>query len=159
MNWTAIRQCAIQAFKLGPDSAHDYEHWDRVEKYAIYLTAQNGGDSEVARIFALLHDCQRQSEGRDPEHGPRAAAMAEQLCGQLFQLSPERLRLLTLACRDHEAGYVSANPTIGACWDADRLDLDRVGITPDPALLSTAAGKRLALLRPFDRLRLVLKEI
>jgi uncharacterized protein len=32
-------------------------------------------------------------------------------------------------------------PTIGVCWDADRLDLTRVGIMPDPEFFSTAAGK------------------
>ena len=28
-------------------------------------------------------------------------------------------------------------PTVGTCWDADRLHLPRVSIVPDPALLST----------------------
>jgi hypothetical protein len=40
--------------------------------------------------------------------------------------------------------YVSADGTIGTCWDADRLDLPRVGIWPSAALLSTdAAGELL----------------
>jgi hypothetical protein len=30
-----------------------------------------------------------------------------------------------------------------ACWDADRLDLGRVGITPDPRRLGTKAGRNL----------------
>jgi uncharacterized protein len=33
---------------------------------------------------------------------------------------------------------------IGACWDADRLDLTRVGIIPDPDMMSTEPGKELA---------------
>ncbi|MCA9794566.1 MAG: hypothetical protein KC910_22315, partial [Candidatus Eremiobacteraeota bacterium] len=56
---------------------------------------------------------------------------------------------------DHEKGRVSQDPTIGACWDADRLDLDRVGKAPDPDLMSTPTGKKLALLRANDRRRLV----
>ena len=36
------------------------------------------------------------------------------------------------------------NPTIDACFDADRLDLGRVGITPDPNKMATAKGKELA---------------
>ena len=32
--------------------------------------------------------------------------------------------------------------TIQTCWDADRLDLGRVGITPDPSWLCTEAAKR-----------------
>jgi uncharacterized protein len=39
---------------------------------------------------------------------------------------------------------VSADVLIGMCWDADRLDLTRIGVTPDPALMSTPAGKRAA---------------
>jgi uncharacterized protein len=31
--------------------------------------------------------------------------------------------------------------TIQASWDADRLDLGRVGTTPDPARLCTAAAR------------------
>jgi hypothetical protein len=34
--------------------------------------------------------------------------------------------------------------TIQTCWDADRLDLGRVGIRPDPARMGTEAGKRIA---------------
>ena len=34
-------------------------------------------------------------------------------------------------------GCVHADPTIGTCWDADRLDLWRVGITPHARFLRT----------------------
>ena len=34
------------------------------------------------------------------------------------------------------------DPTIGTCWDADRLDIGRVGIIPHERFMSTAAGKR-----------------
>jgi uncharacterized protein len=36
---------------------------------------------------------------------------------------------------------VSADPTIGVCWDADRLDLPRVGRTIQPRLLNTGAAR------------------
>jgi uncharacterized protein len=39
---------------------------------------------------------------------------------------------------------VSEHPTIGTCWDADRLDLGRVGARPDPKYMSTEARKRAA---------------
>lgn len=41
-------------------------------------------------------------------------------------------------------GLTTTNPTIGCCWDADRLDLGRVGIEPDPELMSTDAGRKRA---------------
>jgi hypothetical protein len=31
--------------------------------------------------------------------------------------------------------------TVGVCWDADRLHLWRIAVTPDPSRLSTAAGR------------------
>jgi uncharacterized protein len=46
-----------------------------------------------------------------------------------------------LAIELHTAGQVSADPTVGACWDADRLHLPRCGITPNPDLFSTAPGR------------------
>lgn len=35
----------------------------------------------------------------------------------------------------------TGDPTIATCWDADRLDLLRVGIRPDPARLVTEAAR------------------
>jgi hypothetical protein len=37
---------------------------------------------------------------------------------------------------------LKGDPLVGVCWDADRLDLWRVGIKPDPRDLSTEAAKR-----------------
>jgi uncharacterized protein len=44
----------------------------------------------------------------------------------------------------HADGLVSEHPTIGCCWDADRLDLPRCGIRVDPVMLSTPAARRRA---------------
>ena len=38
-------------------------------------------------------------------------------------------------------GRVSDDPTIGTCWDADRLDLRRVAIVPKTGLMSTNPAK------------------
>jgi hypothetical protein len=34
----------------------------------------------------------------------------------------------------------------GACWDADRLDLTRIGLRPEPRFMSTAVGRSLSVL-------------
>jgi hypothetical protein len=53
-----------------------------------------------------------------------------------------RLRWPTcLALVDHDRGHVSDVATIGACRDADRLDLTRLGIAPRAELMSTEAGR------------------
>jgi uncharacterized protein len=46
--------------------------------------------------------------------------------------------------RRHAEGHTSDDPTIGVCWDADRLDLGRVGMRPRARYMSTAAGRKLA---------------
>jgi uncharacterized protein len=54
-------------------------------------------------------------------------------------LSDEDFERLLYACRFHNDGGVSSDPTVGACRDADRLDLPRVGITPQARYFSTRA--------------------
>ena len=44
--------------------------------------------------------------------------------------------------RLHSDGHTEAEPALRACWDADRLDLSRVGITPEPRYLCTEHGRR-----------------
>ena len=51
------------------------------------------------------------------------------------------LSLLCKACELHTVCHSTGNPTIDTCFDADRLDLMRVGITPDPEKMATERGK------------------
>jgi hypothetical protein len=60
----------------------------------------------------------------------------------VFALETERLELLCFALERHAFGEVSDDPRVGACWDADRLHLPRVGFAVDPTLLSTGAARR-----------------
>ena len=76
-----------------------------------------------------------------PLHGPRGAALARELRGEAFELEDEEMDLLAFACEEHTNGGVGPDPTMGVCWDADRLNLWRVGIRPDPRWLSTEAAK------------------
>ncbi len=71
----------------------------------------------------------------------RAAALAEQIGHEPLGLSVDELAALAHAMREHDRGRVTSDPLVGACWDSDRLDLPRVGITPDPRLLSTGTAR------------------
>jgi hypothetical protein len=124
-------------------SYHGKWHWEKVERNAATLAKNTkGADRTVVQLFALIHDCKRENEDHDPDHGHRAAAYARELFKEgLLNISESQLELLCEACKYHNDGQVSSDPTIGVCWDADRLDLPRVGITPNPNLLSTQAGK------------------
>ena len=156
MDWNELQQAVIAQFRLPRGrSAHAEDHWERVAKYGLHIATETGADIMVVRLFALLHDSQRFEESYDPEHGPRAARYARRLCGSAFELEPERLELLALACEDHDRGRTSTDLTIGTCWDADRLDLDRVAITPKSAYMSTIPGRKLADLHAYQRQKLV----
>ena len=58
--------------------------------------------------------------------------------------------LLYLAIRDHTAGYVHQDTTVSVCWDADRLELPRVGIPTNPDYLGTQAARDLLSRRRKD---------
>ncbi len=121
---------------------HGPEHWKRVAAAGAALAGDApGADLLVVLLFALFHDAMRLGDGRDPSHGSRAANLARELLEDGRVLSAERLSVLALACERHDDGGVSGDPTIGTCWDADRLNLWRVGVEPDPTLLSTAAAR------------------
>ena len=129
-------------FALGKDSIHGPWHWKRVEKNALELAEESGADILVVRLFAVFHDSKRRGESYDRNHGLRGAEFAQELRGQFFDLADERMKLLVRACEGHEKGKTSSDATIGTCWDADRLDLPRVGITPWSKYMSTEAGRR-----------------
>lgn len=121
---------------------HGPQHWQAVAHAGLYLAdATAGADREVVLLFGLFHDAMRLHDNHDPDHGRRAAVLVTQLAGRHFSLAPAAHGKLTLPCAGHADGFVSADPTIGVCWDADRLNLWRVGVEPDPRWLSTEAGR------------------
>lgn len=123
---------------------HGPEHWLHVFLYGARLAKQTpGADPRVVGLFAVLHDSRRVSDGHDSNHGHCAAKLAEGLRGKLFEATDGQTCLLKRALRLHADGLVEEDPTIGCCWDADRLDLPRCGIKPDPEYFSTVAAKEI----------------
>jgi uncharacterized protein len=127
-----------------PYSVHGPDHWRRVERNGCMLAARTGAVVTVVRLFALFHDSRRENDGHDPCHGLRGAGLATRLRGSRFHLSDEHFELLRYACEWHTEGHHHDDPTIGTCWDADRLDLGRVGMIPDPSYMSTEFGAEIA---------------
>ena len=120
---------------------HGPEHWRRVAENGLQLVVETpGADAEIVQTFAALHDSQRQNDGGDPQHGARAAELARTLA---LELDDAQLELLYFALSEHPHGLTSDDPSVGCCWDADRLDLVRLGRQPRAELMSTEAGKRL----------------
>ena len=133
--WEAVLSAATNP-TVSNSSVH--EHWSRVAANGLALaTETTGADKHVVSLFALLHDSMRENDSYDPEHGLRAAGLALELFA-LLKVDHHQLQCLTRALAEHDRGQVSDDPTIGCCWDADRLDLPRVGTTPDPRFFSHA---------------------
>jgi uncharacterized protein len=123
-------------------SIHGESHWQRVAAAGLSLLPQTpGAEPALVFLFALFHDSMRFNDSFDPMHGPRAAALARELRGGTFDLGDEEMDLLAFACEEHTNGGISKDPTVGVCWDADRLNLWRVGFEPIPAFLSTEAAR------------------
>jgi uncharacterized protein len=146
IEYQAIWEEVIFNFQCSLASIHGPSHWKRVERNGLQIATDNGADQDVVKLFAVLHDARRFDDDEDIMHGDRAAKYAETMraAGKLSDLDDGRFNLLQDALRRHAHGGITDSPTIGACWDADRQDLWRVGIIPATSLMSTDAGRRLA---------------
>ncbi|MEI6667549.1 MAG: hypothetical protein WCP29_05270 [Acidobacteriota bacterium] len=133
----------LKGYTLPQWGDHGVLHWARVMENGLRVADTIGADREVVTLFALFHDSRRRNEYRDNGHGLRGAEFAQSLRGTLVHLDDERFDLLFRACRLHTDGLIEGDPTMLACWDADRLDLARVGITPRPHRLCTDAAREL----------------
>ena len=136
-------------------SIHGEDHWKRVGAAGLALLPETPeADPSLVFLFALFHDSMRVNDSIDPMHGPRAAALARDLRGGPFDLGNEEMELLAFACEEHTNGKLGNDQTVGVCWDADRLNLWRVGFEPDPRFLSTEAARseeRIAWARHLQR--------
>jgi uncharacterized protein len=141
-NIQQILHAVLEDYALPWAGDHGVAHWARVLENGLLLAAETGADIEVVRLFAILHDSRRINENWDPDHGPRAAEFARTLRGRLFVLPDAEFRLLHRACAGHTHEHTHPDVTIQTCWDADRLDLGRVGVTPDPSRLCTAVAMK-----------------
>jgi uncharacterized protein len=127
-------------FKLDWQGIHGANHWARVLNHGKNIGQIRKADLLIIELFGFLHDSCRFNDGRDPEHGARAAEFAHGIHGDYFQLNAKQLDKLCFAMQNHSEGETSTDATIQTCWDSDRLDLGRVGIFPSPQYLSHEAS-------------------
>lgn len=124
---------------------HSSRHWFKVAQLGVLLAESEGVDPIVPLLFGFYHDCRRWNDGEDPDHGHRAALLAlEHHQKGWLNISGDQLSLLMFSCKHHNTGATDDDMVISACWDADRLDLPRVGIQTDPKYLRTKLGISLA---------------
>ena len=129
-------------FRIRWDGIHGVQHWSRVRLYGLRLARETGARTDVVEWFAFLHDAAREAEGFDHGHGTRAVALARDLRGPLLPIDDTGFDLLSHAMTHHSDGFQEGDVTVRTCWDADRLDLPRVGIESDPERLCTEPARR-----------------
>jgi uncharacterized protein len=143
-DFNKLRQIVSSQFVCDNFSIHGRTHWERVERNGIWIARRSNADDLVVRLFAWFHDSKRINNDTDDGHGKRGAEYVLSMRGKLFDLEDGALDLLVYACTWHTDQKRSNDPTIGTCWDADRLDLGRVGEIPNAYYMSTDFGKKVA---------------
>jgi len=133
-------------YKQSHNGFHGLEHWLRVLINGRLIAADSGADLEVVEHFALIHDVMRENENEDMHHGTRSANLSQALSGDWIHLDRWQLDQLYEACQYHSMGRLTHDVTIQTCWDADRLDLGRVGTRPNPTYLGTKIARDPAFL-------------
>lgn len=139
----AILKVILDGYALRVRGPHGVVHWARVLENGLRIAEATRAEREVVTLFALFHDARRIDEFDDPGHGLRGAELARSLRSSLVHLDDANFELLYEACRLHTDGLTEGDRTLLTCWDADRLDLGRVGILPQPHRLGTRAGRNL----------------
>lgn len=135
----AVKQFALKDWELG--EIHGLPHWQRVERNGMILATPEVNIT-VVKLFAYLHDKCRIDNGYDVEHGKRAAIMINGIRHTLLkEITDNEFDLLSKACELHTTTQRTGDSTIDTCFDADRLDLERVGIIPNPNRMATSKGQ------------------
>lgn len=137
-----IARIAKSRFVLSLKGIHGVAHWQRVQENGLKIAKHNGANKDIVRLFSFLHDCCREDDRSDPEHGPRAAEFTETLRNTHIFAEDEAFEKLVVAIRDHTSVINSGDVDIATCWDADRLDLGRVRIRPHQRYLNTSIAKQ-----------------
>ncbi len=142
-----IAQLAKARFVLDRKGVHGVAHWQRVQENGLKLAKRNGANKDIVRLFSFLHDCCREDDRSDPQHGPRAAEFTEGLRETHIDADDIEFEKLLVAIRDHTSVIQTNDLDIATCWDADRLDIGRVGVKPNRRYLNTPAAKEESVIR------------
>jgi uncharacterized protein len=127
---------------------HGFAHSARVERNAQVLAKHYllREDVRIAmNVFAYYHDLQRDNDGSDTVHGKRASQHLKDVRKVAVHYpSDELFDKLCFACENHTTMLRSGDVFIDICFDADRLDLPRIGTTLDPSRMATRIGAHFA---------------
>jgi uncharacterized protein len=148
----AVAVAHVRERRMSPWGMHGLEHWWRVRHNGLLVAGSMGASRRVVTLFAIFHDSHRNDDGADRHHGPRAAAWLAGVrdgrdgcacattLATLRALTDAEFNSLYTACDLHTGTRHHDDPTVAACFVADRLDLSRVGFRPDPRRMPAPAA-------------------
>ena len=141
-------------FKLDLYGIHGIYHWQRVYKNTQILAKHYKVKSKVFELFALFHDSKRKNEYSDLSHGFRASKFVEDLIEKReIVLDEDDKNRFLYAIANHtisdENNPLFNDLIVQICFDADRLDLGRIGIEPEERYMMTDFAKKLVRDKKF----------
>lgn len=157
VNLEAIWCRVLQDTSVKYSSVHGPEHWARVERNGLYVAEKTGANKMIVQLFAVFHDCMRLNDSIDPGHGRRGAEYATQIKDELIDIRQDDFDKFYYACEWHTDKVTADDITIAACWDADRLDIGRVGFILDVRFMNSKPAQEIADrddLSPLNRIEL-----
>jgi uncharacterized protein len=107
------------------ETAHSYEHVERVKKIATLLAEEEGADLELVRLGATLHDIGRAIGEPHNETGARLAREILSEMGYPEEMIYKVTRIVL--CHRQSLGYELETLEEEIVWDADKIDL--IGVT------------------------------
>ena len=132
---------------------HGISHLRRVSILSGRLASAVGEDVEAAVVMGFLHDCARTDDKAGDGHAHDSSVLARCLLGRFYpHLDADRI---CHAIARHADGEVTDDGLAACLWDADRLELKRIGREIDLDLLSTEVARRLARARAARRAVLI----
>jgi uncharacterized protein len=159
---------ALEPLRRFPSAFHGPPHWARVHRFGTLLADRLDLPPEAracVELFAWLHDLAREDDSGSPQHALDGAEQIDAVIPLVSDpLAPDQVETLRLAIRHHSDGMVAARAeeaglfaeigwprdlvvaTVGCCWDADRLDLPRVGVVPAARFMSTPVWREVQAL-------------
>ena len=144
VNLEAVWSRVLKDTSVKHASIHGPCHWARVERNGLYVAQKTGADKMIVQLFAVFHDCMRQNDNIDPGHGRRGAEYAVQIKDEFINIPSDDFDKFYYACEWHTDQITTDDVTITACWDADRLDLGRVGFILDPRYMNSKPVQAIA---------------
>ena len=95
---------------------------------------------KVIELFSVFHNARRINEAWDHGHGAAAQSWRAS-CEGNTSTSTMPASCCSICLPGAHIWQGEADPSVQVCWDADRLDLLRVGTRPRPELLCTDAAR------------------